>query len=225
MAEEKLNLRFDIPLGQIEDMICLRINGDFSGYDRVISPRDLRQVKGMTFFRKDIFDALMRKIPLRGTMTLPYESSRIQVYGREPKGMDIGQTFVLKSKLISIMEGLERGVFQEFVVKGISKMPPALLYGLDSEGRKALAFYVPPIIEMHGQRAILIDGIHRSRLCSGAGTTINAVHISSVGSPLPFEPITWDDVRMMDEKPPVAERYKDLRKEYFRDLSALGIDG
>jgi len=155
----------------------------------------------------------------------PYEKSRIQVFGREPKGMDIGQTFVLTSKLISIMEGLEKGVFQEFVVKGISKMPPVQMYGLDAEGRKALAFYIPPIIEIHGQQAVLIDGIHRSRLCGGAGTTVNAVHISYVDAPLPFDPITWDDVRIMDEKPPVAERYKNLRKEYFRDLSAIGVDG
>ncbi len=32
-------------------------------------------------------------------------------------------------------------------------------------------------------------------------------------------------MKIVDEKPPVNERYVNLRPELYRDLSAVGIDG
>ena len=228
MSTEKLNPKFDLPLKQLEDAIHAHVNGDFCGYDYVVSPRDLQKVTGLAFFRRDTFESLIRGIPLRtesAEKIYPYENARINVFGREPKGLDIGQVFVLRDKLVSIMENLGRGVFAEYVTKGLSKMPPIQIYGLDSEGRKVMAFYIPPIIEIHGDRAVLVDGSHRSYLCGSAGTTINAAHISNVEIPLPFDPQSFDKVQIVTEKPPIEQRYQNLRRKYFRDLAAVGIDG
>lgn len=225
---EKLTLEFDIPLKEIESLIEMPINGDLTGYERIISPRELAEVKGMTFFREDVFQSLIRRIPLRSKSEgkiYPYLDSKIEILGSEPKGMNIGQTFILKDKVLSITEGLEKGIFEEFVTKGISKMPPAQIYGLDKQGRKALAFYIPPIVEIHKDRPALIDGIHRSYICRAAGTTIFAVHIYDVAVRLPFDPLTWKDAKLQDKRPPVEKRYKNLKRELFRDLGAVGIDG
>jgi hypothetical protein len=223
---EKMNSKFDIPLEKLEEEIHAKINGNLEGYSRIIPPRDFRTVNTMTFMRKEVFNNLIRHIPLReNSEELPYHNSEIRVFGREPKGALVGQTFVLESKLISIMRGLERGIFGDFIVKGISKMPPVQIYGTDCNGQKAIGFYLPPIVEVHSDEAIIIDGMHRSRLCGGAGTTINAIHISRVGVPLPFKPVEWNEVEIVSEKPSIEQRYKQLNKKYFRDLGAVGIDG
>ena len=96
---------------------------------------------------------------------------------------------------------------------------------MDYRGEKVIAFYIPPIIESHYGLDVIIDGIHRSRICSSAGTTINIVRIRDGNIELPFKPITWSECEIVKEKPPIDERYHNLRKELFRDLSYVGIDG
>lgn len=226
MTETKLNYRFEIPLERIEETLKYSINGDLSGYDLVIAPRDLICVSNITFMTEKVLEGLIRNIPLRNEQekVFPYANSEIRVFGREPKGLDLGQTFVSKRKILDIMENLQRGLFEGFVT-GFSKMPPVIIYGEDRERRKAIAFYLPPFVEIHGDYAVLIDGIHRNSICHSAGTTMNSIHISKIGAPLPFDPIPWKQVKFVDEKPPIEERYVNLRKEYFRDLTAIGIDG
>lgn len=229
MVAENLNLSFDIPLRDLEDRISQRLNGEFCGYDRVVPLRQISQIDNLCMIKESTFEALIKSIPLRtsgGSSVYPYSGADIRVFGREPKGVEIGQTFVLDKKILGLMSAFGiGGVFSGFVTKGLSKMPPVQVYGIDSYGRRAIAFYVPPIVEIHGRNAVLIDGIHRSYLCNAAGTTINAVHINDVGAPLPFDPINWKEARLVSEKPIKEERYKNLKIEYFRDLSAVGIDG
>lgn len=225
MSSDKLNLPFDYTIQEIEAKVGLRINGSLEGYQRVIPMRAIKDIRNITFFEKETLEALIRNIPLRGDpLNYPYKNARIEVFGREPKGCDIGQTFILKSKLISLLWDVEK-TFSKFIVKGLSKMPPAKIYGLDAEGNPAMAFYIPPIIEIHRNKAVILDGIHRNCVCKGAGTTMNTVHISEIDIPLPFDILNWKDAQLMDEKPPIEERYINLKKEYFRDLNAIGIDG
>lgn len=227
MSDDKLNLAFNIPVAEIEEKIKYSINGDSQRYDHVVSLRDIVSVKNISFFKENAFYALIRNIPLRtaGETIYPYAEASIEVFGREPKGTRIGQRFVHEGKLLSIMSSLGRGVFSDFLTKGISKMPPAVVYGLDAHNRPVVAFYVPPIIEIQNSEAVLVDGIHRSYVCDSAGTTINAVHISGPISPLPFDPIFWRNAQLVKDKPPIEERYVNLRRELFRDLGAVGIDG
>ncbi len=220
---EKLNQNFEIPLEQIEENIKQKINGNFIGYDLVVSPRDLVKVDDRVFMNAEVFESLIKNISLRGTDHKLYSDASIKTYRREPKGFEIGQNFVLEGKILGIMQNLEGKLFGGVI--GISKMPAAQIYGEDSKGRKVVAFYVPPIVEIHGNLAVLIDGIHRSYICSAAGTTTNAIHINNVSADLPFDPISWKNCSLMPEKPPKNERYVNLDISLFRDLTTVGIDG
>lgn len=220
----RLNFDFCIERENLEDRIQAHLDGNIS-FNKIIPLREIREITQISFLRKKIFEALIRSIPLRGDKAVfPYAHAVIDMYGIEPKALKVGQTFVLKSKLLNIMSDLNR-FFKDHITKGLSKMPPAQIYGLDSEGKEALAFYVPPIVELHNYEGALLDGMHRSYICSSAGTTICGVHIKNISAPLPFDPITWEDVSLVDIRPIIEERYVNLKKEYFRDLGQVGIDG
>lgn len=228
MSEEKLNYKFKIPVSEIEDKIGCSLNGESRKYKLIVSPKEIIKVYNLSFMKEKVFYSLIRNIPIKNKYTkeiYPYRDAEINVYGVEPKGLKIGQKFALDKKLIEIMRGLEGRLFEGFLVKGISKMPPAQIYGLNSEGEESIAFYIPPISEIHGDEESLIDGLHRSKLCGSSGTTINAVHIRGSKVPLPFRPINWDECKIVSEKPPKEERYESLNMNLFRDLGAVGIDG
>jgi hypothetical protein len=225
---ENLNRGFDIPLGELEEKIGAGINRDLQRYGRIIPLKEISRINHIAYFKEDVFDALIRKIPLRGTDIFPYKDSRIKTFNRDSEGLEIGQTFVLRKKILSIMEAFSKGkghLFEGFISNGLSKMTPLQVYGVDMEGNRAIAFYVPSIVEIHNDSAILIDGIHRATICNAGGTSTKAIHIQDVNAKLPFDPILWGSAEMVDVKPPINERYVNLRKEFFRDLSAVGIDG
>ena len=231
MSDIKLNKKFDIPIGELEERINYSLNGDLNGYNHVVSLRDLRSVNEMLAFTTESFRALIRRIPLRtggSDLVFPYEdASSIRVYAREPSGLEIGQRFILNRKLLSIMThlGLGGDVFEGFEINGFSQMMPQRLYGVDQEGNKAIAFYIPPIVEIHGLDAVLVDGIHRCYITGRVGATVTSVHITGVAAPLPFDVIPWAESKTVDEKPTIEERYKNLDRSLFRDLSYVGIDG
>ena len=232
---EKLNKGFDFPIDQIEEMIGAKINTSLgSDFNRIVPLRAIQSVKGVVLFESDTFEKLIKGIPLRSQSEkiYPYADAKINVFRRQPEGFDIGQTFINSKKLLALMQDLESRLLGGFYTGGLSKMPPTKIYGIDSEERKVIAFYIPPIAEVYndgknGSSVVLIDGIHRSYICKAAGTTVNAVHINYISpdSPLPFDPITWRDAKLMEDKPPIDQRYKNLRREYFRDLNSIGIDG
>ncbi|MBI2668549.1 hypothetical protein HYX14_01775 [Candidatus Woesearchaeota archaeon] len=219
-----LNPRFRLPREQLEEKLGVALCRNNTGYNSIIPLREVARIDDLTFVRGEVLETLICSIPLRGTEQRPYEDAEVMIYGVEPKGLVIGQTFVSQQKLLSIMEAM-RGVFSSYVTAGVSQMPPAQIFGEDDAGKKVMAFYIPPIVEQHDGLHVLLDGIHRSYICSSVGSTVNAIHVRRVNAPLPFNPICWKDVRVVTEKPPVAERYLNLRQEYFRDLTAVGIDG
>tara|TARA_Y100000310_G_scaffold331661_1_gene405654 strand:- start:36 stop:725 length:690 start_codon:yes stop_codon:yes gene_type:complete len=224
----KLNEGFRIDVGELEDRLSEKLNGGCDGgYNHIVPLRDVFKVEDIRSFKTEVIDKLIRLIPLRseGEVVYPYEHSEINIFVRGSKGIDVGQTFVLKSKVLGIMEGLGRGIFSDFETNGISHMSPARVYGKDSQGESVLAFYLPPFIEIHNDRAVLIDGMHRNYICMSAGTPINAIHLSYVSSKLPFKPISWGEVDLVDDKPPVSQRYNSLDKSLFRDLGVIGVDG
>lgn len=228
-AGQPMNLGFHISVQELEDRLDTHLEGIPTSVYRYVVP--LRQIVSfdlVTLMRTTTLERLIRKIRLRSqdsTEVCPYAQSQIKLYRTEPKGLYIGQTFMLRSKILSIMENLQRGGFEMFCMPGISKMPPAQIYGRTAQGELAIGFYIPPIVEKHNGKDILIDGIHRSYICSSGGTTVNAVHISNVQVPPPFTPIDWNKLKTMDSKPPIEKRYIDLNKELFRDLGVVGIDG
>ena len=222
----KMNSAIDLPLSLLEDRLQTTINGHFKGYERIVSLKEIERIDNMSFLEEKVFKEMIRKIPLRGEPDVcPYSDSDIKIFGVEPKGIMIGQTFVQSTKIINIMKSIGADFFNGYVTTGIAKMPPAQVYGRTKEQEKAIAFYMPPIIEVHNNYPILIDGMHRGKICFSAGTSINAIHIYNSSIPVPFKPIEWGEVQIVDEKPPIEERYHSLNKRVFRDLGAVGIDG
>lgn len=223
---EQLNMRFCISREELEDRIEANLHQNFGDYDRIIPAREIAEVEHIAMFRHDVLNALLRRVPLRreGELVFPYEHATFRTYSVEPEALLVGQTFVLEEKLLNIMFNMGQ-LFSSHVIKGVSKMPPMQIYGMDGQGNKAIAFYLPPIVEKHGENAVILDGIHRSIICSSAGTTISAIHISGITEPLPFDPITWDAVRLSKEKPPIGQRYVNLKPENYRDLGYVGIVG
>lgn len=237
MTYERLNPPFEIPFGELERRLGVNIFDKTCKYEIVIPLRNIRETARIELLDDYSLNVLLRGIPLRtnndSPACFPYEGAKICVFEREPKSLMIGQRFIVKSVLMAMMDTLSTtskvGVFRGYPINGFSKMPPAKIFGKDYRGRKGIAFYIPPLVEIRSHHAVLLDGVHRNFICATAGTTINAVHVYSTDDftipPLPFEPISWHEIEMSDDRPTVEKRYKNLRREFFRDLSFVGIDG
>jgi hypothetical protein len=118
------------------------------------------------------------------------------------------------------------GMFEDHDVPyGISKKGACWIFGETAEGDRAIAQYLPPIVEQIGNRHAVLDGIHRFSYVRGAGTTIEIVKISDPSIPFPCDLQKWSEVMTVDLKPPKDQRFFNLRAEYFRDLKYVGIDG
>lgn len=70
-------------------------------------------------------------------------------------------------------------------------------YTWGKQGRLA-----PPLIEIHGGRLLLVDGLHRVYLARLLGIkTISAVIVEGANTTLPCLPVGWDDVTLTDTVP------------------------
>jgi hypothetical protein len=226
MTEEKINFRIHLPVEALEEKIGASVNGVLPQYKTIVSPRDIERIEGVFVLKKETLQALIRHIPLRGDPNhFPYKNSIIEAQVSEPDQLRIGQTFLSRQKVFDIMTNLPAGICKEYGMSGFGGMPPLEVYGRNSEELPVIALYIPPIIEVHDYRPVLLDGIHRSFISRGAMSTIKAIQVSKVDAPLPFTPITWGSCSPVYEKPPKNKRYHDLNMDLFRDLTAVGIDG
>lgn len=224
MKQEKINPRINMPVDLLEERVQRKINENNPQYTRIVSPRDIEIVHEITLLNSDFLRNLLKAVPIRDTKIRPYQRAGIEIYATDPRGIRTGQKFILENKILDIMRGLETRLLKNFESRGLSTLPPLKIYGEDNEG-KVISFYMPPIIEMQEEKGVLLDGIHRTYICLAAGTSITTVQIYGATTPVPFTPISWEETRIMKEKPKKEDRYKELNPEYFRDLSFVGIDG
>jgi len=226
MNDDKLNGRINLPVAELEEKLGHRVNGELPGYQVIVSPRELKDVRKVCVMGRELLKSLIHNIPLRDQGEIfPYKGSEIESISCEPRGFMIGQTFVLDRKVRELMIDLPRKILSGLCLGGVASAPPLEIYGSDYNGRFAIAFYVPPIVEYHNNRPVILDGIHRSFLSKGAGATQNAIHVFNPTQRLPFEPITWTECSLMDEKPEKSMRYNGLDGSLYRDLGMVGIDG
>ncbi len=187
----------------------------------IIPFRDLEKehIGRIEVMKKETLDRLLKSIPLVNG-EYPYKDSVIKVGRINPSLVYIGQTFVQKNKLEAIITlGND---FTNLMYSGLSKLNPLIIY--DKKGEFA-SFYIPPIIEVNS-KYVLLDGIHRSFIAKSIDATINAIIIDNVSSPLPFSYDHWEMIRLVEEKPKdIMDRYLSLKKEFFRNLKFVGIDG
>lgn len=200
--------------------------GLWSEAERIVSLRDIVQVLNVQAMHRSYLQRLLESVTLAGDPTVrPFAGKRIQTLRQDPHGVMVGQTFVERGKYVSLLEDFP-DVFGEFcITKGIAKLTAHIVLGRTADGSVALAHYVPPIVEQHDSRLVLMDGMHRNFLILRSGTTIETVLVRGVSHPFPATPQRWDSVKATDKKPPEGERFFDLVPDLFRDVKSSGIDG
>lgn len=155
-----------------------------------------------------------------------FRNAEFQFLRTDPNGLLVGQTFVSRPKYTALMEGFQHIFAGSTLPRGFSKLTPQIVLGEDADGQMVLANYVPPIFEVHDGNPVIMDGIHRNFIILNAGTTIQSIVIRNIATPFPCRPMPWDKIKVVDIKPErMEDRYFDLRREFFRDLKSVGIDG
>lgn len=195
--------------------------------EAVVSLRALKRIDAIEIMPREYCRRLLEHTTLVGDKTVfPYRDCRITMIRVDVHDVAVGQTFVQRDKYAAILENFH-GIFDGFSVsRGISKLTALRILGKDSAGRVALAHYLPPILEVHNGRRVLMDGIHRSFLIMNSGTTIESIVINDVRIPFPCSFNDWSEVHCVDTKPPeMKDRYFNLKPELFRDVKFVGVDG
>jgi hypothetical protein len=136
----------------------------------------------------------------------------------------VGQTFVQWSKCQQILVSL-RQILTGFCVPGLAKRNALIIFGRTIEGEDVVAHYVPPVIEVSNSEQFLMDGIHRNFLTMGVGTTIESILVKGVTVPLPCAVKEWSSLALVNEKPPLEQRFHNLQSHLFRNLKWIGVDG
>lgn len=202
-------------------------NIDPSRIKHVIGLREMKEIISMNAMSRGYLNHLLARIGTANSFDKKvYENAKISFARIDPYSLRLGQKFVYRKNYIAIMENFPN-LFGDFhVSRGISKLTAFIIIGKDKDGSIALAHYLPPIIEIHDGRLVLLDGVHRNFIVKNSGTTIEAIIIKNINVPFPCAPQKWREVKVIDNKPEkIEDRYFELKPELFRDLKSIGIDG
>lgn len=192
----------------------------------VVSLRDMASIDAMMIMPWHYCVSLISKIGLVGAPEIKvYARCPVHLEQIEASQLQIGQRFVYRKKYTAIMENF-RHMFKDFSVKrGIAQLTPMIILGKDLQENPCLAHYLPPIVEAHDSRRIIMDGINRNFVAYQSGP-IESIVVEKVNVTFPCEARPWDDISVVDDKPrEQSDRYFDFRPELFRDLKSIGIDG
>ena len=196
---------------------------------KVVSLRDLfhGSITSVQAMPRAYLDKLLRNVTLEGDKDCrPYKDCEIELARISPSDLVVGQTFVLRSKYQAFLEDSDDPLVTDFCIpRSIADRTALIVFGRTCNGEEVLAHYVPPIVEATNGNLLLLDGIHRNYSALQAGMAIESVVLKGVIEPLPFGTRCWSTIEEVDEKPPPAGRFHDLRREQFRDLKWVGING
>lgn len=195
---------------------------------KIIPLREIKHVQSIIPISSELLLYLIRRIrTLDGQM--PFINSGIEMIVVNPHQLKIGQKFVYRENYQGMLENLN-GLFQDFLGEwgGLGNLGAYFVFGLNGDGNYSMACYIPPIIEVHGYKPLIMDGIHRNYIARQTGLTINALLVKNVTISFPCSPKNWKEIKVipLNDKPKnLEDRYFDLHKNLFRDLKYLGIDG
>lgn len=194
--------------------------------ERVLPLKNLKEIHSIIPITNDFLLNIVRKIKTLDNQS-PFECSTISMVKLDSNQLKIGQKFVYRENYQNLLEGLPK-IFSEFLINsGLSDLGAHMIFGTDNQNY-CLSYYIPPIIEKHKTDLIIMDGIHRNYINKQMGTTLNAIVVEHVSVPFPCSFHAWEEIQIIPlrNKPRnINERYFDLRKNLFRDLKYLGIDG
>ena len=224
MNSQPLTNSFELERTELEQRLGVKCTSDLKEYNKIIPLKEIAEINGISLLEKGFVQAMIRAVPLKQDqeVILPYQQANFEIYEAAIEQFRVGQKFVLEDKILNMVTKI-RGKFQDFFTSSISKMSPLQVYGKDCQGNNVLAFYLPPIVENHGGISSVLDGTHRCFLNLAAGSTVKVMHLYNISSPLPYNPVTWEEVKLVKERPPIQERYNNLEMSLFRDFGAVGI--
>ena len=224
MNQKPLTNSFEIKRIELEEKLGVKLIPDITSYNKVIPLQEIVQINGISILDKEFVLAMIRAVPLRQDRQLifPYEQAHFEIYEAAIEQFKVGQKFVLEDKILNLVTRI-RSKFQNYFTGSISKMSPLQIYGTDNAGNQALSFYLPPVIETHNGIPSILDGTHRSFLNLATGSSVKVLHIYNINSPLPYEPVRWEEVRLVKERPDLQDRYNNLDISLFRNFGAVGI--
>lgn len=196
------------------------------GADRIVSLRQITRVTDIRLMNDEYLTRLLRSVTLTGDPDRrPYEGCKVKRLRADPEMLAVGQTFVEERKLLDLQSDFSAVFEGSGASRGFAKKGAMIVLGETADGEHALAHYLPPIIEWHGDRHGLLDGMHRCYSAMRVGTTVEIIKVCFPTLPFPCAFGHWRDVRLVSAKPPKEDRFMDLRPDLFRDLKYVGIDG
>lgn len=216
-----------IDLGEFERRTSIRPHGDiWRGADRVVSLRNIRKITDIRLMNDAYLNNLLLSVTLVGDPdTRPYEGCDIKRLRADPTMFAVGQTFVEERKLLNLQAGFYDIFRGSGATSGFAKKGAMIILGEAADGGAAIAHYLPPLVEWHGNRHGLLDGMHRGYSAMRVGTTVEIIKVCFPVVPFPCDFGHWKNVRQVGAKPPKEERFFSLKPDLFRDLKYVGIDG
>ncbi len=217
--------RLSLNAGTFKDLLRLPM---VESVQEVVSLREIGEARCVMPMSKHMMHLILRSVrTLDGQK--PFESATFEMQKMGIRQVKIGQRFAYRENYVKILENISDILCRDHAINsGMLELGAYVIFGKDSLGKEAIAFYLPPIIEEHAGFFVIMDGIHRDFIALKMGQPIFAIVASGVSVPFPCEPHSWDDLKVIPqtEKPAnLADRYFGLRKELFRDLKFFGIDG
>lgn len=195
---------------------------------KIIPLKELHKIESIVPIGSDLLLYLIKRIrTLDGQM--PFINSTIRQVVVNPNQPKIGQKYVYRENYQQLLENIS-GIFNPLLGEwgGLGNLGAYFVFGYNGDNKYSMACYIPPIIEIHKSKPLIMDGIHRNYIARQTGLTINALIVKNVSVPFPCSPKNWREIQVIpqNEKPKnLEDRYFELQKGLFRDLKYLGIDG
>jgi len=106
---------------------------------------------------------------------LPFQNSTIRQIVVNPHQLKIGQKYAYRENYQKLLENIS-GVFSDFFGEwqGLGNLGAYFIFGFNSGGQYSMACYIPPIIEIHGSKPLIMDGIHRNYIARQTGLTMTS---------------------------------------------------
>lgn len=200
--------------------------GEWKNAEAIVSLRDITEILSMQAMPVEYLESLLYNVGLTSDPDRkPYKGCTISFMRLDPRSVKVGQTFIEREKYCNFLESFSN-LFNGFCVsRGVAKCTAYIILGKTRDNMLCIAHYLPSIIEVHDNVNVLLDGVHRNYLVMNIGTTQEAIFVNGVKEQFPCALQTWDRVSVVTQKPPLNERYFDLKEHLFRDVKFLGIDG
>lgn len=217
--------RLDVSEDSFRNRLGLPVVGRIK---RVLPLKDLKGVSSLVPMTQELLFRILRSVKTIDDQ-YPFRGAEFEMMKFDPLQLRIGQKFVYRENYVNLLEGLSDVFAKDYAINpGITRIGAYMIFGKDSDGENALAYYIPPIVEFHNNGPVIMDGIHRNYITLKVGGTIYAVAVRSISAPFPCSGRSWEEIKaisMADKPKERKDRYFDLKENLFRRLQYLGIDG